>query len=167
MTLLTWSNLESVRENFGYPADGTVSAILFITGISWQKCLGAHQARMQGLLLQPSWRQRDFNFVFFFSIFYAPTTTDNRWKLLFCHMWLWETGQKDLMVPFEVHYRSKWCSFPTTLTKRLASRGCAARLSKSWTYFRPKNVIFHTRFQTRPKKSDLAVRQNLCHHSLD
>ena len=125
MTLLTWSNLESVRENFGYPADGTVSAILFITGISWQKCLGAHQARMQGLL-QPSWRQRDFNFVFFFSIFYAPTTTDNRWKLLFCHMWLWETGQKDLMVPFEVHYRSKWCSFPTTLTKRskrLAGRG--------------------------------------------
>ena len=73
--------------------------------------------------MQLSWRQRDFNFVFFFSIFYAPTTTDNRWKLLFCHMWLWETGQKDLMVPFEVHYRSKWCSFPTTLTKRLAGRG--------------------------------------------
>ena len=46
MTLLTWSNLESVRENFGYPADGTVSAILFITGISWQRCLGAHLARM-------------------------------------------------------------------------------------------------------------------------
>ena len=31
------------------------------------------------LLLQLSWRQRDFNFVFFFfSIFYAPTTKDNR-----------------------------------------------------------------------------------------
>ena len=27
---------------------------------------------------------------------------------------------------------------------------CAARFSKSWPYFRPKNVIFHTRFQTRP-----------------
>ena len=25
--------------------------------------------------------------------------------------------------------------------------GCAARFSKSWPYFRPKNVIFHTRFQ--------------------
>ena len=28
--------------------------------------------------------------------------------------------------------------------------GCAARFFKSWPYFRPKNVIFHTRFQTRP-----------------
>ena len=28
--------------------------------------------------------------------------------------------------------------------------GFAARFSKSWPYFRPKNVIFHTRFQTRP-----------------
>ena len=25
---------------------------------------------------------------------------------------------------------------------------CAARFSKSWPYFRPKNFIFHTRFQT-------------------
>jgi len=25
---------------------------------------------------------------------------------------------------------------------------CATRFSKSWPYFRPKNVIFHTRFQT-------------------
>ena len=36
-------------------------------------------------------------------------------------------------------------------------------VSKSWPYFRPKNVIFHTRFQTRPLKSipfsDLAFRQ--------
>ena len=33
--------------------------------------------------------------------------------------------------------------------------GCAARLSKSWPYFRPKNVIFHTlrRLQTRPLNS--------------
>ena len=118
MTLLTWSNLESVRENFGYPSDGTVSAILFISGMSWQKCLGAQQARMQDLplhavLLAPE----GFQFcLLFFQFFYAPTTTDNRWKLLFCHMWLWETGQKDLMVPFEVHYRPKWYSFPTTLT---------------------------------------------------
>ena len=29
---------------------------------------------------------------------------------------------------------------------------CVARFSKSWPYFRPKNVIFHTRFQTRPLK---------------
>ena len=28
--------------------------------------------------------------------------------------------------------------------------GYAARFSKSWPYFRPKNVIFHTRFQTWP-----------------
>ena len=28
--------------------------------------------------------------------------------------------------------------------------GCAARFSKSWPYFGPKNVIFHTRFQTWP-----------------
>ena len=33
--------------------------------------------------------------------------------------------------------------------------GFAARLSKSWPYFRPKNVIFHTlrRLQTRPLNS--------------
>ena len=31
--------------------------------------------------------------------------------------------------------------------------GCAARFLKSWPDFRPKNVIFHTRFQTRPLKS--------------
>ena len=30
---------------------------------------------------------------------------------------------------------------------------CAARFLKSWPDFRPKNVIFHTRFQTRPLKS--------------
>ena len=30
--------------------------------------------------------------------------------------------------------------------------GCAARFSKSWPCFRPKNVIFHTHFQTRPLK---------------
>ena len=27
---------------------------------------------------------------------------------------------------------------------------CATRSSKSWPYFRPKNVIFHTRVQTSP-----------------
>ena len=43
---------------------------------------------------------------------------------------------------------------------------CAARFSKSWPYFRPKNVIFHTRFQTRPLKSILVFRQKLCHHYL-
>ena len=82
MTLLTWSNLESVRENFGYPSDGTVSAILFISGMSWQKCLGAQQARMQDSPLHElSWRQRDFNFVFFFFNFFMPlqllTTAEN------------------------------------------------------------------------------------------
>ena len=30
--------------------------------------------------------------------------------------------------------------------------GCVARTSKCWPYFRPKNVIFHTRFQTWPAK---------------
>ena len=29
--------------------------------------------------------------------------------------------------------------------------GCAARFSKSWNYFRPKNVIFHTLFQNLRK----------------
>jgi len=29
---------------------------------------------------------------------------------------------------------------------------CAAWFSKSWSDFRPKNVIFHTPFQTRPSK---------------
>ena len=30
---------------------------------------------------------------------------------------------------------------------------CAAQFSKSWPYFRPNNVIFQTRFPTRPLKS--------------
>ena len=37
-------------------------------------------------------------------------------------------------------------------TPRNSWYGCVARFSKSWPYFRPKNVIFHTRFQTRPLK---------------
>ena len=32
-------------------------------------------------------------------------------------------------------------------------RVCAARFSNSWSYFRLKNVIFNTRFQTEPLKS--------------
>ena len=31
--------------------------------------------------------------------------------------------------------------------------GCGARFSESWPYCRPKNVIFHIRFQTRSLKS--------------
>ena len=38
-------------------------------------------------------------------------------------------------------------------TPRNSWWGCAARFSKSWPYFRPKNVIFHTRFLTWPLKS--------------
>ena len=34
-----------------------------------------------------------------------------------------------------------------------AGGGCAARFSKSWPYFRPKNVIFPIRFQIWPLKS--------------
>ena len=30
--------------------------------------------------------------------------------------------------------------------------GCAVRFSKSWSYFRPKNVIFHTRFSDPASK---------------
>ena len=39
--------------------------------------------------------------------------------------------------------------------------GCAARLSKSWPYFRSKTVIFHTRVQTRPLKSIPVFRPGL------
>ena len=49
--------------------------------------------------------------------------------------------------------------------------GCAARFFKSWPDFRPKNVILHTRFQTRTLKSqsfsDLTFRQKLCYHYSD
>ena len=31
--------------------------------------------------------------------------------------------------------------------------GCAARFSEPWPYFRPKYMIFHTPFQTWPRKS--------------
>ena len=39
--------------------------------------------------------------------------------------------------------------------------GCAAQFSKSWPYFRPKDVISHTRFQTRPLKSMPVFRTGL------
>ena len=39
--------------------------------------------------------------------------------------------------------------------------GYAALFSKSSPYFRPKNVIFHTRFQTRPLKSIPVFRPGL------
>ena len=35
--------------------------------------------------------------------------------------------------------------------------GCAARFSKSWPYFRPKNVIFHTRFLTWPLSRNYVI----------
>ena len=37
-------------------------------------------------------------------------------------------------------------------TPRNSLCGCVARFSKSWPYFRPNYVIFHTRSQTRPLK---------------
>ena len=39
--------------------------------------------------------------------------------------------------------------------------GCAARISKSRPDFRPKNAIFHTRFQTWPQKSIPVFRPDL------
>ena len=49
--------------------------------------------------------------------------------------------------------------------------GKGRSVSESWPYFRPENVIFHSRFQTRPLKSipfsDLAFRQKLCYHYVD
>ena len=35
--------------------------------------------------------------------------------------------------------------------------GCAAQFSKSLSYFRPKNVIFHTRFQTWPLRNYVII----------
>ena len=40
-------------------------------------------------------------------------------------------------------------------------RGCAAHNSKSRPNFRPKNAIFHTRFQTWPQKSIPVFRPDL------
>ena len=40
-------------------------------------------------------------------------------------------------------------------------RGYAARFSKSRARFRPENVIFHTRYQTRPIKSIPVSRPGL------
>ena len=71
--------------------------------------------------------------------------TSVRWNC--CEISLWEV-----------------CLWPTTYprggggTHRNSWCGCAARFSKSWPYFRQKNVIFHTRSQTRPLKSILVSR---------
>ena len=70
----------------------------------------------------------------------------------------------------------RWCAlwrahfsiftFPASLFQRPGNSWnswwrCAARFSKSWPDFRPKNVIFHTRFQTRPLKSIPVFRPGL------
>ena len=39
--------------------------------------------------------------------------------------------------------------------------GCAAQFSKSCPFLRPKNVIFHTHFQTKPRKSKPVFRPGL------
>ena len=44
--------------------------------------------------------------------------------------------------------------------------GCTARFSKSWPYFWPKSVIFHTRFQTWPPKSIPFFRSGDGHKTL-
>ena len=46
-------------------------------------------------------------------------------------------------------------------TPRNSLWGCAARFSKSYLYFRQKNVIFHTRFQTKPPKPIPVFRPGL------
>ena len=51
--------------------------------------------------------------------------------------------------------------YPGGSTPRNSLWGCAARFSKSCPYFRPKSVIFHTRFQTRPLKSIPVFRPGL------
>ena len=64
---------------------------------------------------------------------------------------IWRSGSPLLLILL-------WDSYPR---KTLCSDarlwncpwGCAARFSKSRPYFRPKDVIFHTCFQTRPLKS--------------
>ena len=40
-----------------------------------------------------------------------------------------------------------WGGGGVVLLRILDWGGCAARFSKSWPYFTPKDVIFHTRFQ--------------------
>ena len=50
-----------------------------------------------------------------------------------------------LLCPF---YWKGWLVVFPGGTPRNSRWGYAARFSKSWSSFRPKNVIFHTRFQT-------------------
>ena len=64
-----------------------------------------------------------------------------------------------LLTAFIIHvyYGCIWC------ISRGATPGnfwwwCAAQVSKFWPYFRPKNVVFHTHFQTWPLKSIPAFR---------
>ena len=51
--------------------------------------------------------------------------------------------------------------FPRGSTPGNSWWGCAARFFKSWPDFRPKNIIIHTRFQTRPLKSTPVFRPSL------
>ena len=45
-------------------------------------------------------------------------------------------------------YNQAWGGGGSNLVNSWWGWGCATRFSKSWPYFRPKNVIFNTRFQT-------------------
>ena len=44
--------------------------------------------------------------------------------------------------------------------------GCTARFSKPWPYFRPKYMIFHTPFQTWPRKSEINEHVPCQNHTL-
>ena len=67
---------------------------------------------------------------------------------------------------YDIIKRQTWSIVLTVSPGGRGTRGnswweCTARFSKSWPDFRPKNVIFHTCFQTRPLKSIPVFRPGL------
>ena len=75
-----------------------------------------------------------------------------KWDQVHNLSWEWKT----ISMSMAEHLTSFWYRGPGELGNgrlSLSWRGCATRLSKFWPYFRPKNFIFHTRFQTWPPRN--------------
>ena len=70
-----------------------------------------------------------------------------------------KSGHKNLRY-LVLKVNATWCSSRGG-TSGNSWWGCAVRFSKSIPYFRPKNVIFQTRFQTRPLKPIPVFRPGL------
>ena len=79
------------------------------------------------------------------------------------------SGEPSIILIFML--KLEYSCLPGGILLEILGRGYAAWFSKSWPYFRPKNVIFHTSFQTWKWSQNATlqfyIKQKLLHHCWD